>query len=230
MTIARFLTARTASTAVALGLTLAASALTLTGCSSEDSSSSFTAASPTPTRTATTEPAGDGAPDSDPGSSPESQPPRHRPLGVADGAVPDGTRVTATIPPVANLDPSLLKALRAASADAARAGVTLTLNSGWRSAAYQDHLLEEAIAKYGSKEEAARWVATAKTSPHVAGEAADLGPSSATTWLSRHGSAYGLCQIYANEPWHYELRPQARTAGCPAMYADPTEDPRMQSS
>ncbi len=42
------------------------------------------------------------------------------------------------------------------------------------------------------------------------------------------GAEYGLCQIYANEPWHYELRPDAVEVGCPALYADPTEDPRMQ--
>jgi len=39
---------------------------------------------------------------------------------------------------------------------------------------------------------------------------------------------YGLCQTYRNEPWHYELRPEAADHGCPAMYADPTGDPRMQ--
>ena len=38
----------------------------------------------------------------------------------------------------------------------------------------------------------------------------------------------GLCQIYGNEPWHYELRSEAIDHGCPAMYADPTHDPRMQ--
>ena len=31
----------------------------------------------------------------------------------------------------------------------------------------------------------------------------------ATAWLSEHGAAYGLCQVYRNEPWHYELRPDA---------------------
>jgi hypothetical protein len=46
--------------------------------------------------------------------------------------------------------------------------------------------------------------------------------------LSAHGAKYGLCQIYSNESWHYELRPQAIDRGCPPMYADPTHDPRMQ--
>lgn len=52
-------------------------------------------------------------------------------------------------------------------------------------------------------------MATATTSPHVAGDAADIGHSDATVWLSRHGAEYGLCQIYRNEPWHYELRTDA---------------------
>ena len=77
-------------------------------------------------------------------------------------------------------------------------------------------------------EEAARWVATPETSAHVSGDAVDIGPLDATAWLSEHGAGYGLCQIYGNEPWHYELRPDAVDDGCPAMYADPTQDPRMQ--
>ena len=71
-------------------------------------------------------------------------------------------------------------------------------------------------------------MATPDTSPHVSGAAVDIGPASAAAWLSGHGAAYGLCQIYRNEPWHYELRRDAIVAGCPAMYADPTHDPRMQ--
>ena len=71
-------------------------------------------------------------------------------------------------------------------------------------------------------------MATPNTSAHVSGDAVDIGPSAATAWLSEHGAGYGLCQIYGNEPWHYELRPEASDAGCPPMYADPTHDPRMQ--
>jgi zinc D-Ala-D-Ala carboxypeptidase len=50
----------------------------------------------------------------------------------------------------------------------------------------------------------------------------------ATAWLSEHGAEHGLCQIYGNEPWHYELRPEAVHDGCPPMYGDPTQDPRLQ--
>jgi hypothetical protein len=150
-------------------------------------------------------------------------------LGEADGAVPDGTTVfDEQVPGVANLDPALLGALRRAAADAATDGVRFVVNSGWRSPAYEEKLRQEAVSKYGSEEEAARWVATPSTSAHVSGEAVDIGPAAATAWLSAHGAAYGLCQIYGNEPWHYELRPMAVDHGCPALYADPTHDPRMQ--
>jgi D-alanyl-D-alanine carboxypeptidase len=150
-------------------------------------------------------------------------------LGEADGAVPDGTTVfDDEVPGVAKLDPGLLGALRRAATDAADDGVEFVVDSGWRSPAYQEQLLREAVSKYGSEEKAARWVATPNTSAHVSGDAVDLGPANAAAWLSEHGAAYGLCQIYGNEPWHYELRPEAIAHGCPSMYSDPTQDPRMQ--
>jgi zinc D-Ala-D-Ala carboxypeptidase len=150
-------------------------------------------------------------------------------LGEGDGAVPDDTTVfDDEISGVANLDPALLGALRQAATDAADAGIELDVTSGWRSPEYQERLFREAVSKYGSEMEAARWVATADTSPHVSGDAIDIGRSDATAWLSEHGAEYGLCQIYSNEPWHYELRPAALDRGCPPMYADPTHDPRMR--
>jgi hypothetical protein len=147
----------------------------------------------------------------------------------ADGALPDGLTVFEDeYAGVANLDPDLLQAVRRAATDAADDGIEFYVNSGWRSPEYQDQLLREAVSEYGSEEEAARWVASARTSPHVSGDAVDIGPFAATAWLSDHGAEYGLCQIYRNEPWHYELRPQATSRGCPSMYPDPTHDPRMQ--
>jgi hypothetical protein len=146
----------------------------------------------------------------------------------ADGALPDGVTVfDGEYPGIANLDPHLLQSLRDATRAAAGDGVELTINSGWRSAKYQDELLRAAVSEYGSVEEAERWVATADTSPHVSGDAVDIGSVDGTTWLSKHGATYGLCQIYRNEPWHFELRPHT-ARGCPGVYADPASDPRMQ--
>jgi len=150
-------------------------------------------------------------------------------VGAADGAVAAGLTVSdEEAPAVGNLDPRLLDALRRAATDAARDGIEIRVNSGWRSPEYQEQLLDRAVSKYGSKAKASRWVAGADTSSHVSGDAVDIGPAHATAWLSRHGARYGLCRIYRNEPWHYELRPAANDNGCPSMYADPAHDPRMQ--
>jgi hypothetical protein len=150
-------------------------------------------------------------------------------LGPAHGAVPVPVPVfDDDVPAVANLDPALLAALRRAATDAAADGAGFFVNGGWRSPEYQEQLFHQAVSKYGSEREAARWVATPATSAHVLGDAVDVGPADARAWLSEHGSAYGLCQIYRNEPWHYELRPEAVNDGCPPLYADPTHDPRMR--
>ena len=147
--------------------------------------------------------------------------------GEADGVLAVGVTVfDEESPAVTNLDPDLLRALRQAARDAATNGVEIVVNSGWRSPKYQEQLLREAVSKYGTEAKAARWVATAETSFHVSGDAVDIGPSKAAVWLSKRGAAYGLCRIYRNEPWHYELRPDAiegKAAGCPPMYASPRE-------
>ncbi|MCW2924768.1 MAG: peptidase [Thermoleophilia bacterium] len=130
-------------------------------------------------------------------------------------------------PGVARLEPWLLAAIRRAADDAAHDGVQFEVASGWRSPAYQQRLLDEAVAQYGSRAEAARWVAPPDRSAHVSGDAVDIEPAAATDWLSLHGSQYGLCQTYANERWHYEFRPRAVEDGCPEPYDDPTHDPRM---
>lgn len=150
-------------------------------------------------------------------------------LGEADGAVPYGTTVfDDAVVGVANLDPALLAALRQAATDAARDGVAFFVDSGWRSPEYQAQLFREAVSNYGSAAAAARWVATPDTSAHVSGDAVDIGDRDATAWLSERGARYGLCQIYGNEPWHYELRPEAIDDRCPPVYADPAHDPRLQ--
>ncbi|MFC6152152.1 M15 family metallopeptidase [Nocardioides yefusunii] len=120
---------------------------------------------------------------------------------------------------VDRLDPDLLGAVRLAAGDAATSGIGLRLNSGWRSAAHQQRLLDEAVATHGSLTEALRWAATPKTSRHVTGDAVDVGPPPAAAWLHDHGADYGLCRTFANEGWHFEL---VTTPGgnCPPMQRD----------
>jgi zinc D-Ala-D-Ala carboxypeptidase len=129
-------------------------------------------------------------------------------LIAADGYIADGEGLSpfATgYPAVGNLAPELLAAVQHASTDAARDGVDLIITSGWRSVRYQQSLLDAAIAQYGTVAEARRWVNTPEKSTHVTGKAVDIGPTAADLWLRQHGNRYGLCQIYANEMWHYEL-------------------------
>lgn len=122
---------------------------------------------------------------------------------------------------VARLDPDLRAAVRAAMSAAREDGVRMEITSGWRSRKHQERLYDEAVARYGSEDEARRYVATPDSSAHVTGDAVDLGPTDALSWLSQHGADYGLCQTFANEMWHYEL---ATTPGgrCPEMHLDGT--------
>jgi zinc D-Ala-D-Ala carboxypeptidase len=147
----------------------------------------------------------------------------------ADGVLPDGVTIADDrYPGVTRLDQDLRAALSSAAEAMAGDGIRMTITSGWRSAAYQEQLLQEAVGEYGSREQAERWVATPETSLHVAGQAVDVGPWDAAIWLDDHGADYGLCRIYVNEPWHFELRPEAMGSGCPPTYLDPTEDPRLR--
>lgn len=127
-------------------------------------------------------------------------------------------------PSIARLDPDLRAAVQAAARDARADGVPMVVTSGWRSRAHQQRLYEEAVATYGSEEEARRHVATPDSSAHVTGDAVDIGPTDADSWLSQHGADYGLCQTFANEMWHFEL---ATTPGgeCPAQLPDGSARP-----
>lgn len=143
-------------------------------------------------------------------------------VGVEDGYIPDGEMVTpfnVRHPAIGNLEANLLDAVQKAAVDASFDGIDLFVTSGWRSERYQQRLLDEGIMTYGSEAEARRWVNTPELSTHVPGNAVDIGPVEAYGWLSQHGTDYGLCQIYANEPWHYEL---ATIPGgtCPPQISD----------
>jgi hypothetical protein len=127
---------------------------------------------------------------------------------AADGYIADGEGLSpfdTAYPAIGSLDPDLLDAVQRAWRDANADGVELLVTSGWRSVHYQQALLEEAIVIYGSEAEARKWVNTPEKSTHVTGNAVDIGPTDAASWLSQHGNNYGLCQTYANEIWHYEL-------------------------
>ena len=120
------------------------------------------------------------------------------------------------LPTIAKLDAALLDAVQAAAMDAEADGITMVVTSGWRSAEYQQALLDEATVTYGSLEEARKWVNTPELSTHISGTAVDIGYTDASYWLIQYGSDYGLCQTYSNEIWHFELVTEPG-GECPTM-------------
>ncbi|MFE6871488.1 M15 family metallopeptidase [Kitasatospora sp. NPDC057692] len=140
----------------------------------------------------------------------------------ADGEIPDGRTLSpfdTASPAVGNLDAPLREALQRAATDARAQRIEMTVTSGWRSRAYQQRLLDRAVSRYGGLERARQFVNTPDRSAHVTGKAVDVGPTDADYWLIQHGAAYGLCQVYANEVWHFELL--TRPGGtCPAQLQD----------
>jgi hypothetical protein len=140
--------------------------------------------------------------------------------GVAGGEIPDGTAtVDDDLPAITGLDPELADAVRQAAADAAADDIDFWITSGWRSAAYQQNLLDRAVREHGSLEAARRVVSTPELSAHVSGDAVDIGPTEGDYWLIQHGAEYGLCQVYANEIWHFELLTEPGGT-CPELLED----------
>jgi hypothetical protein len=78
---------------------------------------------------------------------------------------------------------------------AAAAGLTLVVNSGFRSDAEQAAL----FAAHPDP----RWVAPPGHSLHRCATELDLGPESAYGWLAANASRFGFVQRYSWEAWHY---------------------------
>lgn len=126
-------------------------------------------------------------------------------------------------PDSTGLDPELAARFSAAQDAAAAAGRALRVTSGARTAEEQQRLFDEAVAEHGSPDEAARWVLPPERSAHVSGTALDVGGWDGMTWLGEHGAEFGLCQVYANEPWHVE--PLVEPGGtCPPLRPDAASD------
>jgi hypothetical protein len=134
-------------------------------------------------------------------------------------AEPGPTPFDVAYPAIGRLDPALLSAIQNAAVAAAADGVTMTITSGWRSPEFQQQLLDDAVQTYGSLAAARRFVQTPEMSRHVVGQAVDVGGLGADQWLAVNGSCYGLCRIYANEVWHFELAADAMGI-CPPLLPD----------
>lgn len=122
-------------------------------------------------------------------------------------------------PSIGRLDPTLLAAVQNATSAAAADGIAVTVTSGWRSPEFQQQLLDDAVVTYGSYPAARQYVQTPEQSRHVVGAAVDIGGPGADQWMITNGPRFGLCQIYANETWHFELTTDLFGA-CPALLPD----------
>ena len=94
--------------------------------------------------------------------------------------------------------------------------------SGYRSSATQQRLFEQAVARYGSEEEARKWVARPGGSAHQSGRAVDCWMGIANdsgnvaaqqstavwAWLHANAERFGFYP-YTAEPWHWEYNPPA---------------------
>lgn len=91
--------------------------------------------------------------------------------------------------------PDVAVAFDRMAAAARAAGVTLVINSGFRSDAEQASLF--------AANPDPRMVARPGTSLHRCGTELDLGPPSAYGWLAANAGRFGFLQRYSWEPWHY---------------------------
>ena len=124
------------------------------------------------------------------------------------GWLPDGVTLSPfdeSNPVLAQLDPLLLKAVQDAAAQCRRRRYQDEDHVGLAHKGFQQRLFDMGVVQYGGVDAARQFVASPEASKHVVGEAVDIAPVDADKWLIRNGSRFGLCQIFANEIWHFEL-------------------------
>lgn len=111
--------------------------------------------------------------------------------------------------------------VQAARADGLREPLLLP-GSGYRSPDLQKQLWDAALVKYGSAEEARKWVAPPGNSAHQTGRAIDFylgGHNSSANvaqlrtlpayrWMAANAQRFGFYP-YEREPWHWEYNPPA---------------------
>jgi hypothetical protein len=91
--------------------------------------------------------------------------------------------------------PDVARAFDRMNAAASAAGVSLVVNSAFRSNAEQ-------AALFAANPDP-KWVAPPGKSLHRLGTELDLGPPSAYAWLARNAKRFGFIQRYSWEPWHF---------------------------
>lgn len=114
------------------------------------------------------------------------------------------------------LQPALQQSVAGLISDVqARFGdASISIQSGFRTVARQAELWAQALDKYGSADEARKWVAPPGKSQHNVGGAVDLGYASPEVMQYAHqrAGAHGLAFPLDNENWHVELANGGRQA------------------
>lgn len=121
-----------------------------------------------------------------------------------------------------DLHPHVLARFLSAQAAAKAEGVTMTIDSGYRTLETQNYLFQRAIKEHKTPEEAIKWVLPGDLSRHPWGLALDVNlhhEKSGASWLEANGATFGLCRVYENEWWHFE--PLIAPGGvCPPLLPD----------
>lgn len=115
--------------------------------------------------------------------------------------------------------PDVAMAFDVLQAAAKRAGISLTVTSGFRSDAEQARL----FAQHPDP----KWVAPPGTSLHRYGTELDLGPPGAYGWLAQNARRFGFIKRYAWEAWHFGFGSNPRDV--PAQYEKGSFEPENGS-
>ena len=120
------------------------------------------------------------------------------------------------------LHPQVFARFLSAQAAAKAEGITMTIDSGYRTLETQNYLFQRAIKEHKTPEEAIKWVLPGDLSRHPWGLALDVNlhhEKSGASWLEANGATFGLCRVYENEWWHFE--PLVAPGGiCPPLLPD----------
>lgn len=122
--------------------------------------------------------------------------------GYGNGRIP-----AAALAPIAGgevlLAPRAAATFEAMSSEARRAGVTLSVNDGYRSLDRQRHMADElGLYREGGS------AAVPGTSTHGLGVSVDIETGGgALGWLRQNAARFGFVEDVAGEPWHWTYRP-----------------------
>lgn len=146
--------------------------------------------------------------------------PPSTPIGTASAAPPVATGGGYGGPLVyrqgEGMRPDVAAAFDRMAAAAAADGVTLVVNSGFRSDAEQAALFEQNPDP--------RMVAPPGTSLHRCATELDLGPPDAYGWLAANAGRFGFLRRYSWEPWHYGYTEGPKPCSAEAESGGSSED------